>query len=322
MVKGCGNSCMKFLLFAFNFIFVVSTVAVSGRVFGERDKCRSITGSRRCFELNGRCCVTVVAIVSWRSRFYASHSRLYVGSISVIFHPLDAFCRPQLTLAARQVIGATLVSLGVYLLVKSRDFEKIVEAPDAAAVLVVAVGVVTFVIAFFGCCGASQESSCMLTTYAIIVGLVFIVEIAGAILLLVYTQQITDIARDGVSRAVQKYDPKEPKTPVNGFVDILQWSLKCCGAEGKEDYYKKGVREVPRSCCFDPLETGNGIERLGTCGNLDDANTVLAFGKGCTTALDDFLHLFTGLLAGFLIFAGAIKIIAACFACSLRNAVQ
>jgi len=217
------------------------------------------------------------------------------------------------------VIGATLVSLGVYLLVKSRDFEKIVEAPDAAAVLVVAVGLVTFFIAFLGCCGASQESSCMLTTYAVIVGLVFIVEVAGAILLLVYTRQITDIARDGVTKAVSAYDQSVPEKPVNGFVDILQWSLQCCGVDGKRDYYQKGARETPRSCCFDPLETNAG--NLGSCGRLDDSSTVEPFKTGCTTALDNFLHLFTGLLAGFLIFAGAVKIIAACFACSLRSAV-
>ncbi|KAI1300256.1 Leukocyte surface antigen CD53 [Halotydeus destructor] len=151
MVKGCGNSCMKFILFAFNFVFVV--------------------------------------------------------------------------------IGVTLVTMGTYLLVKSKDFDKIVETPDAAAILVIIVGSVTFLIAFLGCCGASQESSCMLTTYAIVVGLVFLLEIAGAILLLVYTGQITDIARDGVRQAVNKYDPTQvnPPAPINGFVDILQWSLKCCG---------------------------------------------------------------------------------------------
>jgi len=81
------------------------------------------------------------------------------------------------------------------------------------------------------------------------------------------------------------------------------------------------MREVPRSCCYDPLETGRPGDKLGTCGRLDESNTGTPFSKGCVDALDDFLHLFTGLLAGFLIFAGAIKIIAACFACSLRNAV-
>jgi hypothetical protein len=162
----------------------------------------------------------------------------------------------------------------------------------------------------------------MLTLYAVIVGLVFIAEVAGAIVLLVYTQQITDVARKGVHKAIYNYNDKEIDNPVNGFVDILQFGLKCCGAESKRDWYARGFTSAPRSCCFDPLETdsrkGSG---LGTCGNPLDSNTSEPFDQGCTKALDDFLRLFTGLLAGFLIFAGAIKIIAACFACSLKNAV-
>jgi len=143
--------------------------------------------------------------------------------------------------------------------------------------------------------------------------------VAGAIVLLVYTQQITDVARNGVTNAIGKYDEIDPKNPVNGFVDLLQYGLKCCGADSKSDWYARGRSSVPRSCCFDPIET-DGRSRLGTCGDRQDPNTATPFSQGCTQALDDFLRLFTGLLAGFLIFAGAIKIIAACFACSLRNA--
>jgi CD63 antigen len=223
------------------------------------------------------------------------------------------------------IIGATLVSMGVYLLVKSRDFDQIIETPDAAAVLVVIVGAVTFVIAFLGCCGASQESSCMLTSYAIIVGLVFLLEVAGAILLLVYTGQITQIARQGVETAVDKYDPKQNSTsaPVNGFVDILQWSLQCCGSEGPMDYSTKGkftAGKTPLSCCFDPLADSD--EPQTTCSDGGSNGSKASFKQGCAQALDDFLHLFVGIIAGILIFAGAIKIIAACFACSLRNAVM
>ena len=92
--------------------------------------------------------------------------------------------------AAQQAIGATLMGLGTYILVQAKSWHQIVATPDAGAVLVVIVGLVTFVIAFFGCCGASQESQCMLSTYAIIVGLVFVAEIAAAILLLLYTREV------------------------------------------------------------------------------------------------------------------------------------
>lgn len=83
------------------------------------------------------------------------------------------------------------MGLGAYVLFQSKNWDQIVEAPDAGAILVILVGLTTFLIAFFGCCGASQESQCMLSTYAVIVGLVFMVEIAAAILLLLYTREVT-----------------------------------------------------------------------------------------------------------------------------------
>ena len=50
------------------------------------------------------------------------------------------------------------------MLVRARDLQDIFQTPDAAAILVVIVGLGVCVIAFFGCCGAIQEGKCMLVT--------------------------------------------------------------------------------------------------------------------------------------------------------------
>lgn len=57
-----------------------------------------------------------------------------------------------------------MVGIGIYVLVQSKDWREAIETPDAGAILVILVGGITFLIAFFGCCGASQESQCMLST--------------------------------------------------------------------------------------------------------------------------------------------------------------
>ena len=82
------------------------------------------------------------------------------------------------------------MGLGAYVLAQSRNWQEIIHAPDSGAILVILVGLITFLVAFFGCCGASQESQCMLSTYAVVVGVVFIIEVAAAILLLVYTKEV------------------------------------------------------------------------------------------------------------------------------------
>jgi CD63 antigen len=59
------------------------------------------------------------------------------------------------------------------------------EATDAlpanfgvAPILSIIIGAIVFVTAFCGCCGAVKESPCMLTTYAIILLVIFIVQVA------------------------------------------------------------------------------------------------------------------------------------------------
>jgi hypothetical protein len=218
-------------------------------------------------------------------------------------------------IVVEQVAGAALLGLGIYVLVKAKDFQEIVETPNAAAILVIIIGGVTFFIAFLGCCGASSESSCMLTSYAIIVGIVFLAEAAAAVLLLVYTSKITDLASNGVKEAFSKYKPGDTTEAVNPIVDILQFSLQCCGVEGK-DYWngKYPVSgQVPMSCCFDPSKPSSA----GQCGGPGGS---MPFEASCATKTEDFLRLFSGLLAAILITAGVVKIIAACFACSLKNA--
>ena len=48
-------------------------------------------------------------------------------------------------------------------------------------VLIVILGCVIFVIAFFGCCGAIKESHCMTVTFACLLGIVFIFEIVAGV---------------------------------------------------------------------------------------------------------------------------------------------
>eukprot|EP00064_Thunnus_orientalis_P015736 superscaffoldBa00002975_g15793 len=52
---------------------------------------------------------------------------------------------------------------------------------SGAPIVLIGIGVVIFFIAFFGCCGAWKENYCMVTTFAILISLIIIVEIAAAI---------------------------------------------------------------------------------------------------------------------------------------------
>ena len=54
---------------------------------------------------------------------------------------------------------------------------KVLNAP----VLLIAVGCLIFVITFFGCCGAIKESHCMTLTFAVLLAVIFIIEVGCGI---------------------------------------------------------------------------------------------------------------------------------------------
>jgi hypothetical protein len=65
------------------------------------------------------------------------------------------------------IAGAGLLALGILLKLKNDDIQNFI--PDKyhlglPPILLIAIGSVIFVTAFFGCCGAIKESTCMLTT--------------------------------------------------------------------------------------------------------------------------------------------------------------
>lgn len=129
------------------------------------------------------------------------------------------------------------------------------------------------------------------------------------------------MVREGVDKSFDNYN-RQKTNPIDGVVDIVQSSFECCGTFGKNYWYARPQGDyrdhLPMSCCKKAVE----YSTRGSCGSSNTPGSEVPFNKSCSEALDDFLRLFTGLLAGILIFAAAIKIIAACFACALANAVK
>ncbi|CAH0755489.1 unnamed protein product [Diatraea saccharalis] len=62
--------------------------------------------------------------------------------------------------------GLALIGTGIAVLVQlSEILEVVPSAINGIPIAVIVLGVIVFVIAFFGCCGAIRESRCLLTMY-------------------------------------------------------------------------------------------------------------------------------------------------------------
>ena len=84
-------------------------------------------------------------------------------------------------------MGCALLGVGIYLKVGDNKFIDVAEELSTISKyatlgnLMIAVGVIILIVAFFGCCGAIKESQCLLTVFFTFLMLIFILELAAGI---------------------------------------------------------------------------------------------------------------------------------------------
>ena len=82
-----------------------------------------------------------------------------------------------------QLSGLALIIIGAVIRDKYGDYFSYADNSFAnVPVFLIVVGVIVFCVGFLGCCGAIKENYCMVTTFAVLLGIIFILEIvAGAV---------------------------------------------------------------------------------------------------------------------------------------------
>ncbi|XP_005918992.1 CD63 antigen [Haplochromis burtoni] len=177
--------------------------------------------------------------------------------------------------------GLALIVVGIMVQVSLNKTLKITDpTASAAPIILIGVGVVIFFISFFGCCGAFKENHCMVTTFAVLLSLIVIVEIAAAIVGYVFRNKLSTIVHDSVTEMISKYENGTPE--FKEAVDNLQHNLKCCGVNGSSDWknFTSKGNSVPDSCCKNDTK-GCGI------GTMTDSDKV--YQQGCSAAMETFL---------------------------------
>ncbi|XP_041265896.1 CD63 antigen [Onychostruthus taczanowskii] len=149
------------------------------------------------------------------------------------------------------VCGVALIAIGIYVLLGLGRAPVGGAGWTPAAVLVL--GVVIFFTSFFGCCGAWRESYCMVTTFAVLLSLIFLVEIAAAITGYVFKHKVHGLVEEGLWEAVRSYD-KDPS--LTAALDAFQQEFSCCGVDNYTDWASleqfRANDSVPSSCCRQP----------------------------------------------------------------------
>ncbi|XP_060913856.1 CD63 antigen [Labrus mixtus] len=209
--------------------------------------------------------------------------------------------------------GLGLIVVGIMVQVAMHKTLTIKDASASGApIVVIGIGVVIFFIAFFGCCGAWKENYCMVTTFAILLSLIIIVEIAAAIAGYIFREKLSTIVQDSLVDMIPKYNSS---SKFKETVDKLQKDLSCCGVNSTSDWknFYPDQNSVPDSCCVNvTVNCGSGA--LSTPAKLHK--------EGCHDAMEAFLKkniqwvIIAALVIAFLQIMGIV------FACLLMRGIR
>uniref|UniRef100_A0A8C0EQP8 Tetraspanin 1 n=1 Tax=Bubo bubo TaxID=30461 RepID=A0A8C0EQP8_BUBBB len=159
----------------------------------------------------------------------------------------------ELTLSfSSQLGGGTLLGVGIWVTVDGKSFLDIFGALSSSVLQVVnvsyfliVIGAILLAIGFLGCCGAQKESKCLLMMFFSVVLIIFIAEIAAAVVALVYTGLVSGISKSWVGLMWDLLYPLG-KQETLGLVH-------CCGLNNYTDftdsYWLEEHRTYPAPCC-------------------------------------------------------------------------
>ncbi|XP_046744392.1 CD63 antigen [Diprion similis] len=148
--------------------------------------------------------------------------------------------------------GVMIISIATTIYAVYEDFSHFLDPTYfSPATLLMVVGVLIFVIAFMGCCGALKESTCMVLVFAVSMSLVLILEASAAVAAYFLQDGVKDVLSDLIDSNIQQYENNQEAAFA---VNFLQSKLHCCGYESYKDWdgvlaTDENDMGVPNSCC-------------------------------------------------------------------------
>jgi len=207
--------------------------------------------------------------------------------------------------------GLALIIVGSYIKANYGDYLSYGDEGSkftSVSVFVIIVGVIVFVIGFLGCCGAVRENYCMVTTFAILLGIIFILEIVAGALGFAYRKKVEQQVDDSLEDALHKYGNKDQP----GAKDLLDWAQKefeCCGLNGAADY---GNNTHVKKCAK------GGV---ATCYSSQNCNGTL-YTSGCKDSFTKFVKHNLAVVGAVAIGIAFIQLLGIIFACCLMKFIK
>lgn len=209
------------------------------------------------------------------------------------------------------IAGIGLIATGAYVNIKMDEyydfFGKEYLGPG---ILVIIVGVLIFLIAFFGCCGAIRENYCLTMTFAVSLAIIFILEIAGGITGFVLRDKIEDDVKGVLTDAMRNYNESHHEGVTKSW-NKLQEEFSCCGVNNYTDWNTtRGLSAPPVSCCA----------KIPCTPSFDDPSSI--YTDPCAGQIEDWLKGKVAIIGGVGIGLAFVQVVGVMFACCLARAIR
>lgn len=211
------------------------------------------------------------------------------------------------------ICGGVLLGVGITALVG--DHSQLNNLLDTnlytgVAIVITVAGGLIVLISFLGCCGAFQESKCLLGTFFCLVLILFVVVGAGAIAGFVLGGEglVNNIGEE-MRKTIGKYNSDDA---VRKSWDFLQSNFQCCGVDGRSDWGPViGLGQVPSSCC-----------KKDSSDNVLSCNAVTgSYPDGCVQSMKEFVSSNSTLFGGITIGVAVFLLLSMIFSCAIMKSI-
>ncbi|XP_045208187.2 tetraspanin-18-like [Mercenaria mercenaria] len=206
---------------------------------------------------------------------------------------------------------------------------KLGNVANSLSILIICLGAFILIVAALGAFGACCKNRCMLVVYAIIVMLIFIIQIVAVALWFTMKNKVEDEVKGKLDEALKKYEGVSSTNEVSVGWDLIFIGFDCCGVDAVNSnnqnefsettwWSSRGSDFVPYSCCKSATEDNykTGTETTCTQSTLTNVQE-----KGCYNAFKDFLKKYETAAIAIGIVLLIVELIAIIFAFLLCRAI-
>uniref|UniRef100_A0A6P7GRL2 CD63 antigen-like n=1 Tax=Diabrotica virgifera virgifera TaxID=50390 RepID=A0A6P7GRL2_DIAVI len=121
------------------------------------------------------------------------------------------------------ISGIAILTVGAVVHIVYAHYSQFVyEGYQSIPLALIIVGVIIFIIAFFGCCGAVKENHCMIITFSVFLLIILILEVVVGVVAYVKKNQVASMLEDQLNATMPKYYTNQE---IKNSWDIVQHEL-------------------------------------------------------------------------------------------------